>query len=156
MEVLWPTVSKVASGFLLGISCLYNKSDPLTVCLRIDSVSDPLTVCIRVDSVSDPLTVCIRIYSVFDSLTVCIRIYSVFDWHFSNKCQCWASFRAGWPSRCLLWRSIYLGFLPIFLIGLLLFIELYELFIYLEIKPLLVISFVDIFSQSIGCFFPFV
>ena len=48
---------------------------------------------------------------------------------------------------------MYLGFLPfsdwIFVV----IIELYELFVYLEIKPLSVTLFANIFSQSIGCIF---
>ena len=37
-----------------------------------------------------------------------------------------------WPSVCLLWRSVYLGLLPIFQLGFLGFfgVELYELFVY--------------------------
>ena len=37
-----------------------------------------------------------------------------------------------WPYVCLLWRNVYLGLLPIFWLGCLLFfdIELYELFVY--------------------------
>ena len=32
-------------------------------------------------------------------------------------------------------------------------IELYELFVYLEINPLSVVSFANIFSQNVGCLF---
>ena len=44
----------------------------------------------------------------------------------------------------------YLGLLPIFLFAI---VELYELFYILEIKPFLVISFVNIFSHSEDCIF---
>ena len=38
---------------------------------------------------------------------------------------------ACWPSVYLLWRNVYLGPLPIFLIGLIFFdIDFYELFVY--------------------------
>ena len=38
---------------------------------------------------------------------------------------------AYWPSVRLLWRNVYLGFLPIFLVGFfVVVVELYELFVY--------------------------
>ena len=62
-----------------------------------------------------------------------------------------------WPSVCLLWRNVYLGLLPRFLIGLLVFLILICsrcLYIYiLEINPLSVASFAIIFSHSEGCLF---
>ena len=58
-----------------------------------------------------------------------------------------------WPYECLLWRNAYLGFLPFSDWVFVLIIELYELFVYLEIKPLSVTLFANIFSQSIGCIF---
>ena len=58
-----------------------------------------------------------------------------------------------WPSECLLWRNVYLGFLPFSDWVFVVIIELYELFVYLEIKPLSVTLFANIFSQSIGCIF---
>ena len=61
-----------------------------------------------------------------------------------------------WLSVYLLWRNVYLGLLPIFGLGCLVFfdIELYESCLYiLEIKLLLVASFANIFSQSIGYLF---
>ena len=62
---------------------------------------------------------------------------------------------ASWPSVCLLWRNVYLGLLPIFWLGCFFNIELHELFIYLEINPLSVDSFANIFSHSEGCLFVF-
>ena len=56
------------------------------------------------------------------------------------------------PSVCLLWRSVYLGLRPIFWLGCLLFCCMSCLYI-LEIKPLSVASFANIFSQSVGCLF---
>ena len=44
---------------------------------------------------------------------------------------------AYWPSVSLLWRNVYLGLLPIFQLGCLLFVvELYELYIYFGDKAL--------------------
>ena len=60
---------------------------------------------------------------------------------------------ASWPSVCLLWRNVYLGLLPIFWLGCFFNIELHELFIYLEINPLSVDLFANIFSYSEGCLF---
>ena len=65
---------------------------------------------------------------------------------------------ASWPSVCLLWKNVYQIFCPFFdwVVCLFLFffnIELYELFIFLNINPLSVISFASIFSYSIGCLF---
>ena len=61
-----------------------------------------------------------------------------------------------WPSVYLLWRNIYLGLLPIFQLGYLIFLLLLScmncLYIF-EIKPLSVTLFADIFSQFIGCLF---
>ena len=55
----------------------------------------------------------------------------------------------------LLWKNVYLGLLPIFQLGCLLFVifELYELLYILEIKPLSAASFKNIFSLSVDCFF---
>ena len=63
---------------------------------------------------------------------------------------------AYWPSVCLLWRNVYLGLLPIFQLGcifLLLLLSCMSCLNILEIKPLLVSSFTNIFSQSAGCLF---
>ena len=63
---------------------------------------------------------------------------------------------AHWPSVCLLWRNVYLGLLPIFWLGCLggfLLLSCMKCLYILEIKPLLVTSFANIFSQSIGCLF---
>ena len=46
-----------------------------------------------------------------------------------------------------LWRDVFLGFLIIFQLGCIFVVELYELFVYFGIKPLLVASFINIFSQ---------
>ena len=79
-----------------------------------------------------------------------------FDLHFSKNQQCWAFFScACWPSVCL-WWNIYLGLLPIFWLGCLgvFFILSCMNYLYiLEIKPLLVTSFANIFSKSTGCLF---
>ena len=49
-----------------------------------------------------------------------------------------------WPYVCLIWRNVYLGLLPIFQLGYLCI---------LEIKPLSVSSFANIFSKFIECLF---
>ena len=57
---------------------------------------------------------------------------------------CWQS-----VSVYLLWRNVYLGLLPIFGLGCLFFdIELHELLVYLEINPLSVDLFANVFSHS--------
>ena len=66
---------------------------------------------------------------------------------------------ACWPPVCLLWRNVYLGVLPIFRLGCFLFCFVFLLLSYmsclyiLEIKPLLVTSFENIFFHSVGCLF---
>ena len=60
---------------------------------------------------------------------------------------------AYWPSICFLWKNVYLVFLPIFLLGclfLLLLTCMSHLHI-LEINPLSVALFANIFSQSLCC-----
>ena len=56
-----------------------------------------------------------------------------------------------WPSVCL-WRNVCLGLLPIFYWVVLVFLLLIYMsyFCILEIKPLLVSRFVNIFYQSVG------
>ena len=69
---------------------------------------------------------------------------------FSYDCQ---------PSVYLLWRKVYLGFLPSFWLGCLLCLFVWYwvvcAVVYFGIKPLLVSSLANIFSQSIDCFFVF-
>ena len=62
---------------------------------------------------------------------------------------------AYWPSVCLLWKNVCLGLLPIFLIALFVFLLLscMSCLYILEIKPLSVTSFANIFSHSLGCLF---
>ena len=63
---------------------------------------------------------------------------------------------ASWPSVCLLWRNVYLDLPPMFWLGCLFvcFVLSSLSFLYiLEINALLVISFTNIFSQSVGCLF---
>ena len=57
------------------------------------------------------------------------------------------------PSVCLLWRNVYLGFPPIFWLGLFFFLILscMSCLYILEINPLSVASFANIFSHSDGC-----
>ena len=49
-----------------------------------------------------------------------------------------------WLSTGILWRKVYLGLLPIFQLGCLFFVvvvvELYELFVYLELRSLFVLA----------------
>ena len=65
-----------------------------------------------------------------------------------------------WPSICLLWRNVYLGLLSIFWLGGLFFVFCILLILsctsnlyILEIKPLSVTSFANIFSHSVSCLF---
>ena len=60
-----------------------------------------------------------------------------------------------WASVCLLWSNVYLGLLPSFFIGLLVFLLLgYMSHMYiLEVKPLSVASFASIFCLSVVCLF---
>ena len=60
----------------------------------------------------------------------------------------------------LLWKNVYLYLLTFFIrLGfffcLFVFIKLYELFIYLEINPLSVTLFANVFSHSVCCLFMF-
>ena len=61
-----------------------------------------------------------------------------------------------WLSVFPLWRNVYLGLLPIFHLGCWVFLLLLScmrcLYI-LEIKPLSVASFANIFSHCVGCLF---
>uniref|UniRef100_A0A8D1H0P1 Uncharacterized protein n=1 Tax=Sus scrofa TaxID=9823 RepID=A0A8D1H0P1_PIG len=58
-----------------------------------------------------------------------------------------------WPSICLHWINVYLGLLPVFQLGYLVFLLLSCIsYLYiLEIKPLSAASFETIFSHFIGC-----
>ena len=60
-----------------------------------------------------------------------------------------------WPSVCLLWRNVCLGLLPIFWLGCFFFLILSCMccLYILEISPLFVASFANIFFHSIGCLF---
>ena len=59
-----------------------------------------------------------------------------------------------WQSVYLLWRRVYLGLLPILDWVVCFFnIELHELLVNLEINPLSVALFTNIFSYSEGCLF---
>ena len=58
---------------------------------------------------------------------------------------------AYWPSLCLLWRNVYLGFLPIFQLGLLLLLLLLRCMSYLYILEIRPLSVTTIFSHSVGC-----
>ena len=62
---------------------------------------------------------------------------------------------ASWPSVCLLWRNVYLGLLPIFYVVVWVFLILscMSCLCILEINPLSVASFANIFSQSVSCLF---
>ena len=76
---------------------------------------------------------------------------------------------ASWPSVCLLWKTVYLGLRPIFQLGFLGFflfvfcffvvvvfiLSCLSCFCILEINPLSVASFANIFSHSEGCLFVF-
>jgi len=59
-----------------------------------------------------------------------------------------------WTSVCLLWRIVCLDLLPIF-VGVVWFLVLScrRCFYILEINPLWVTSFANIFSHSVGCLF---
>ena len=58
-----------------------------------------------------------------------------------------------WPSLCLLWRNVYLD-LCNFSLGYYFFILSYMSCLYiLEINPLLVASFANVFSHFEGCLF---
>ena len=62
---------------------------------------------------------------------------------------------AYWLFVFLLWRNVCLGLLPIFQLRCLFFLLLscMSCLYILEIKPLLVASFANIFSHSVGCLF---
>ena len=58
---------------------------------------------------------------------------------------------AFWPSVCLLWRNVCLHLLPVFWLACYFDIELHGCLYNLEINPLLVALFVNIFSHSEVC-----
>ena len=69
---------------------------------------------------------------------------------------------AFWPSVCLLWRNVYLDLLPIFWSGCLFFwygvtgcffFLIWSCLCILEINPLSVALFANIFSHPVGCLF---
>ena len=62
---------------------------------------------------------------------------------------------AYWPSICLLWRNVYLDLLPFFnwVVWFILLLSCMSCLYILGIKPLLVASFANIVSQSVGCLF---
>ena len=60
---------------------------------------------------------------------------------------------AYWPSVWFLWRNGYIGLLTIFQLVICLLLNHRSCLYILEIKLLLVISFANIFFQSIGCLF---
>ena len=60
---------------------------------------------------------------------------------------------ACWPSVCLLWKIVCWGLLSIFWLGCFLILSCISCLYILEIKPLWVPSFANIFSHSIGCLF---
>ena len=61
---------------------------------------------------------------------------------------------AYWPYVFLIWINVCLGLLNPFLNGYFVAaVELYELCVYWEIKPLSVASFANILSHSVGCLF---
>ena len=60
---------------------------------------------------------------------------------------------AFWPSVCLLWRNVYLIFCPLFDWVVFLILSCMSCLYILEINPLLVDSFANIFCHSVGCLF---
>ena len=62
---------------------------------------------------------------------------------------------ACWLPECLLWKNVYSGLLPIFGLGCLIFLMLncMSCLYILDINPLLVISFANIFSHSVACLY---
>ena len=64
---------------------------------------------------------------------------------------------ACWPSKCLLWRNVYLGIPPIFQLGRLFFCcwVAWVVCNILEIRPFSVASLAKIFSYSMGHLFTF-
>ena len=79
-----------------------------------------------------------------------------FHLHFSNNLWCWASFHVYIGHLCFFLGEVsILDLLPIFWLGWFLSFEreLQESFAYLEINPLLVTLFANIFSHSMGYLF---
>ena len=77
-----------------------------------------------------------------------------FDLHLSNNQQYWASFHVPVSHPYVFFGKISIQVFCPFLLGYLCFdFELYELFIYFKILTLRSLSFVNIFSLSIGCIF---
>ena len=60
---------------------------------------------------------------------------------------------ACWSAVCLIWRNVYLGLLPIFWLIVYLILSYMSCLYILEMNPLLVASFANIFSHSVDCLF---
>ena len=76
-------------------------------------------------------------------------------WHLIVVLTCFSC--VSWPSVCLLWRKVYVGLLLIFFLiwCCIFYFELNYLnyFYILEINPLLIALFTNIFSHPVGCLF---
>ena len=88
-----------------------------------------------------------------DTSLICIVF--VFLWFVFLQLSTLSTFSyASWPSVCLLWRNVCLGLLSTFWLDNFFLILSYLSYLYiLEINPLLVASFANIFSHSIDCLF---
>ena len=83
----------------------------------------------------------------------CMISHCSFHLHFYNNQWCWESFSCVcWPSVYLLCRNVYLGLLPIFRLDPLFFYcwVVWAVCIFWKLTPLLVGSFANIFSHSVG------
>ena len=77
-----------------------------------------------------------------------------FNLHFSNHLAVLSIFsRAYWPSVCPPWKNIYLATLLIFCLGCFFILSHMNCLYILEMKPLSVALFANIFSHRIGCHF---
>ena len=95
----------------------------------------------------------IPFWQVWDDIS--LWFWLIFPWWLSMltifSCACW-------PSAFLFWRNVYLGLLPIFKSGCSVFfffllLNCMRCLYIFDINPLLVISFANIFSHSVGCLF---